>query len=231
MRLTIGVAALAFAALATAAQAQPPYLPLRNDPAPGGITVQGSATIHVPADALRFEARLTARNGRGDSAQMEAETQHLAQALIDNGASGLTRQIEGTLNQNGPAFYVSGMLRHPTLTGAEALLAAAGLTLGADSPLVINYANATLVVDDCTAAEARAGSEAMAAVRRRAASVAREAGVVLGGVVAVSQYALTCATPGAYGLGNYGPVNNRISLDKPFDVPVTVSETVTFAIR
>jgi uncharacterized protein YggE len=93
----------------------------------------------------------------------------------------------------------------------------------------------TLIVDDCSAAEARAQDAVIADARARATLVAHAARVGLGKVVAVYEQlpqSSGCATkpdampPGVsfYGLANQQTFDN-------FDVVFSLNATVSFAIR
>jgi hypothetical protein len=197
------------------------------------ITVGGRATVRVPADRVRFALSIY---GRGASTALDDAGKTIAGILRDHGIADATWTLptSGGVSLERAQGSVIGTMNKPTREKAEALIRDTFKSL---PPSLIAFAQSaqvqtTLLVDDCSAAEARAQAAAIADARARATMVARAAQVGLGKVVAVYEQLpqnFGCATkPDATPFTPYGSPNQ--ALDN-FDVILSLNATVSFAIR
>ncbi len=222
----------------SAAQVPPQRLPPSAGGAPdlNTVTVMGRSTVRIPADRARFSLSIY---GRGASTTLDEAGKTIAAILRDHGVSDATWTLpsSGSVTTQNASGSIVGSLAKPTREKAEALIRD---TFHSLPPSVIAFTqgaqlSTTLIVDDCSAAEARAQEAVIADARTRATLVARAARVGVGKVVAVyEQLPQTsgCATkPDTVpeGLNFYGALRQP-GLDN-FDVIVSITATVSFAIR
>jgi len=230
-----GVPLALLALLPAAAQLVPQRLSAPGGtPEAGTITVGGRATVRVPADRVRFSLAIY---GRGASTTLDEAGKTIAAILRDHGVpdAAWTLPTSGNVSLQSASGSVVGTLVKPTRAKAEALIRD---TFASLPPSVIAFAQSAqvstfLLVDDCSAAEARAQEAAIADARDRATLVARAARVGLGKILAVYEslpQTFGCATkPDTAPTSTYGPSNQQ-ALDN-FDVVLSLSATVSFAIR
>jgi uncharacterized protein YggE len=204
----------------------------RNAPsAPPGIIVPGRATVHVAPDAMHVQIRFFARanaTGINDAGQTVATTMR-ANGIPD---ARWVLPLTGSLSSNTQGAVI-GTIRKPTREGVEALLRriVSALPASLDSVVSNFQISSTLTADDCSSAEARAQSAAMADAKARAGRVAAASGLRLGRIVNVYEGAYY-PSPGCNG-GDTATNAFRPQEDQfgPLDIPLTVSAVVTFALR
>jgi uncharacterized protein YggE len=215
-------------------------VPQRLSPAAGGtpevntITVVGRATVRTPADRLRFALSIY---GRGASTTLDDAGKAIAAILREHGvadAAWVLPTSGGVSLQNANGSVV-GTLAKPTREKAEAIIRGTFQSL---PPSIVAFAqgaqlSTSLMVDDCSAAEARAQEAVIADARQRATMVARAAQLGLGKVVAV--YEPLAQTPGCPTkpdnmLPSVQFSGNQQAPDN-FDVVFSLTATVSFAIR
>ena len=205
-----------------------------------GITVTGHATAIATPDRARVTVQVFGSVGGAPvagSVPLDEAASALIDALKANGVADAHEVLPLTnLNTRSIVPAVVGSVVKPTRARLEEI--ARNVVKAIPDRFAPAFANAQvqvgLFVDDCSADEALAERDAFADAKARAARLASAAGVKLGPVVAISvaQSSLPpgCTTkPDAFENGSMF-LNVGSSGYGPLVVPITVYETVTFAI-
>lgn len=208
-------------------------------PPANAITVTGRATVGAEPDRARVSVTIAANVGIAGAAGVPVDdaANALRDALRQNGVTDPREVLPiGFINARNVVPTVVGTIAKPTRERLEEL--ARNVIKAVPDRYAPAFANSqiaiALVVDDCGPAEARAERAAFEDAKARARRLASAAGVRLGGVIALSEqpsYTTIGCGPRLDGLepnqvlGN--PFNNQYG---PAVVPITVDETVEFAI-
>src|ERR1700694_5275561 len=132
-------------------------------PSANTITVSGRATVRTPADRLRFSLSIY---GRGASTTLDEAGKSIASILRDRGISDATWTLptSGGVSTQNATGAVIGTLAKPTREKAEAIIRGTFAALPASVMAFAQSAqlSTSLILDDCTAAEARAQTAAIA---------------------------------------------------------------------
>jgi uncharacterized protein YggE len=188
----------------------------------GGIAVIGRASERVRADGLRIEATV---QGDADPAERESILARLRGGGIESPQLLITPYV----TQSGSQTIVRGILRHANEAKLADLAKLAGGIFADHSKLRLQSASLIPFLDDCSAVDARVRAAALDDARKRAASIAKSAGVTLGGVAAVTESGSTCVA--GSDLARFGQGAGGFPLELEPAVYVTISENVTFAIK
>lgn len=213
-----------------------PYADAANE----GITVSGHATETATPDRARLTVQVFGSVG-GPAAAGSVPLDDAANALIDalraNGVADAREVLPlANLNTRNVVPAVVATVAKPTRERLEEI--ARNVVKAIPDRFAPAFANAqvqvALFVDDCDTEEARAERDAFADAKARALRLASAAGVKLGPVIAISapqtSLQLACTKPDTVENGSF--VNAQIGTGAygPLVVPITVYETVTFAI-
>jgi uncharacterized protein YggE len=206
-----------------------------------GITVSGHATETATPDRARLTVQVYGSVG-GAATAGSVPLDDAANALIDalraNGVADAREILPlANLNTRSVVPAVVASVAKPTRERLEEI--ARNVVKAMPDRFAPAFANAqvqvALFVDDCDPEEARAERDAFADAKARAMRLASAAGVKLGPVIAIvapqTSLQLACtAKPETVENGSF--VNAQIGTGAygPLVVPITVYETVTFAI-
>jgi uncharacterized protein YggE len=207
-----------------------------------GITVSGHATATAIPDRARVTVQVFGSVGAAPAAgsvPLDDAANALIDALKANGVADAHEVLPlANLNTRSVVPAIVGTVAKPTRERLEEI--ARNVVKAIPDRFAPAFANAqvqvALFVDDCDAAEARAERDAYADAKARATRLASAAGVRLGPVIAISD-AQSSLPPGCTAkpdAGENGPpfinIGNGTGAYGPLVVPITVYETVTFAI-
>ena len=238
MRTAYGILALLFTLAApTAVEAQlgPPVRAMAPQTAANarGITVNGSASTHVPATKAQLTLMFVTRNGK---LALNAQTlQPVIDALV---ASGIPREgIQIPINLTAPGntnnASVTGTVDHPNAEMLKAGVLRVGTAIASMPDVILNSATVRVSADACAAVQDTTRGHAIENAHAKAAAIAKQLGVKLGGVLAVNAYDPQL-TDGAcswqYYIGAFSP-NGPMSADDYVTVPVTSNVTITYGIK
>jgi uncharacterized protein YggE len=200
---------------------------------PQGITVTARGVVAVPADSLRFQVMLHTLNG----ASLDDAGKTVAQTLRQNGVPDALWSIplDGVLTPtSNPA--VTGSIQKPTRDKLEGILRATAAALPASLAASLSPQGSsvswTLKVDDCDPAYGRAAASALVQAHHIAERLARDAGVTLGRLSAISRTELSSGGCGTK--PDDEPTGNQFRRGDAYgnqDVFVSVGLTVTYTIR
>ena len=207
--------------------------PIGSQQLAAGLTVVGRATVAVPADRMRVIVRLTPRNVTYAALDDLAKTVADAMRQAGIGDAHVALPLRGFLGPNSTVAII-GSVGHPTRESVEAILREALKAVPDQTAATLQNAyqvQTSLEVDDCTPAETRAQSAAIADARARAERAAAAAGLRLGGIIAINESGTFA--PAACGAKSDDATPMQFSNDPygSLSVPVSVTATVTFAIR
>ncbi len=203
-----------------------------------GITVIGRGTAAAAPDRARISVQIYGNQGVANAGTLPLA--EAADALVDAlRASGVADVREvlpiGNLSTRSVAPAIVGTIAKPTRERLEAI--ARDVVKSLPDRLAPAYGNVqlqvSLLVDNCAIDEERAERAAFADARSRAARLAAGAGLRLGAVEAIADtqsfIPVGCSSrPDALDSPSNGPPT--IGLYGPLVLPITVNETVTFAI-
>ena len=220
----------AFGAASSAAGAQNLIAP--GAPNVAGITVTGRATVSVAPDRLSIVVRLFPHNVTYAALDDLAKT--VAGALRGAGVTDahVALPVLGSLGQNSTVAVI-GTVSRPTREAVEAIARATlkAIPDATATALQNGYqVQTSLAVDDCAAAEQRAQNEAFADAKARALRAAAAAGVQLGAVLAMNEGGFAGSPACRSGDEAFVNVGNSDAYG-PLSVPISLSLTVTFALR
>jgi uncharacterized protein YggE len=207
-----------------------------------GITVTGHATATATPDHARVTVQVFGSVGGAPvpgSVPLDDAANALIDALKANGVADAHEALPFTnLNTRSVVPAVIGTVAKPTRERLEEI--ARNVVKAIPDRFAPAFANAqvqvALFVDDCSADEARAERDAFADAKARAMRLASAADVKLGPVIAISatQSSLPLGCTAKPDNGENGPVfvntQNGTGAYGPLVVPITMYETVTFAI-
>lgn len=224
--------------LSSAAAQNPPGAGRLGTPN-GGITILGRGTAAATPDRAHVSIQVFGNPGPQSASPVSLEdaANALRSALQANGVQDAREVVPiGNLSTRNLAPVVVGTVAKPTRERLEAI--ARNVVKALPDRLAPALANTqiqvALLVDDCSPDEARAERAAFADARSRAGRIAATAGLRLGGVeaiVATQTFLPTgCETkPDTIDGPATGPPPFP-SLYGPLALPITVNETITFAI-
>jgi len=184
------------------------------------ITVQGRATLRVPADGVRIEAFV---NGFSDSTDEAAIVSRLRAGGLES-PEVLSPSYFGNQNQQ---TIVRAFLRRPTPQRLNSIGKLAASILAEHPSLKLQNGNLTPFLDDCAGPESKVRRAAIDDARRRALEIAQASSVTLGQITSVNEVSTAfCPTvsPGYPSFGNGGAIEREPA------VYFTMSESVSFSI-
>jgi len=228
-RTIIGLLLLLAAGRGAEAQVSPAAAPPSR-----GVTVVGHGSVSVPPDRARLVVRLFANQRPGTPAgSLDEAGKTIANALRTAGVrdAAYVLPLAGTIGP-GSSPAVVGTVSKPTRESAERMTRDVFANLPESLPGVVSFQiTSALIVDDCSAAEARAQTAAIADARARAERAASAAGLRLGAIESVNE-SMTFPSPGC-GAPNGAPLGFNGGQDEygPLAVVVSVTATVTFGLR
>jgi uncharacterized protein YggE len=207
-----------------------------------GITVSGHATATATPDHARVTVQVFGSVGGAPvagSVPLDDAANALIDALKANGVADAHEVLPFTnLNTRSVVPAVVGTVAKPTRERLEEI--ARNVVKAIPDRFAPAFANAqvqvALFVDDCSAEEARAERDAFADAKGRAGRLASAAGLKLGPVMAISaaQSSPPIGCTAKPDNAENGPVfinaQNGTGVYGPLVVPITINETVTFAI-
>ena len=205
----------------------------------GGITVLGRGTAAATPDRARISIAVFGNVSpqSTSAAPLDDAANALRSALQSSGVQDARIVLPiGNLNTRNVTPAIIGTLEKPTRERLEAVARAVVKALPERvTPALANaQIQITLLVDDCAPEEARAERAAFADARNRAGRLAAAAGLRLGSVEAINAtpnfLPAGCSTkPDTIDASGNGPPPFP-SYYGPLTLPITVNETVTFAI-
>jgi hypothetical protein len=173
------------------------------------ITVQGRATLRVPADGVRIEAFV---NGVSDNTDEAAIVARLRAGGLESPEVPSSSYF-GNQNQQ---TIVRAFLRRPTPQRINALGKLAASILAEHPGLKLQNGNLTPFLDDCAGPESKVRRAAIDDARRRALEIAQASSVTLG--------QLTSVNDPSFGNGGGGAIEREPA------VYFTMNESVSFSI-
>lgn len=209
-----------------------PALPVvPNGTPPPGIIVQGRGVVRAPADTLRFNATLGGRNTPNNAVDTSGAGNAIVEALKRGGVADATVALlpNGQLSAYSPTI-VTGSIRKPTRERVSELFAQAVSAAGPFPSVQLQNVNFMLIVDDCSAAESRAATAAIADARTRAQRFAAAAGASVGRVLSMNVSGVpsgSCATrPDQLVNSGFGQIDPSGSSD----VAIAANVVITYAL-
>ena len=208
--------------------------PIASNPSAqrNGITVSASGLEHVDATSARVTLRLGSRTNAliYNAAVLVPVVDAMVKAGVDRSSIQLPPNFQAPGNSSFAS--IAGTVAHPTVDAMQGAVASVGAAIVAIPGAVLQEVQVALRADDCQAQQTRARSVAIAEAQAKAAAIAKQLSVKLGGVVSVSSSDQTqpdgsCAN--SYSVSPYGP-----SMDRPAEylsIPVYSSVTITYAIH
>jgi Protein of unknown function (DUF541) len=234
---------LAFAAfypIVAGAQVAPPIRGLQpavSSANTHGITVNGTSVLRVPASSARITLQITSADNK--TVLTQAELGPLVDALVKAGAERSSVQLPLAFAAGGysNSATVSAIVERPTVDMMRGGIATVGAAVAGMKDVRLNSAQVQLNNDDCSQTLVKVRASAIASARTKAASIAKQLGVTLGGVVNVNAFDPgsadgSCASQ--YWVGpmgaQFGPGAENTDSDY-VSVPVTSNVTITYAIK
>ena len=198
-----------------------------------GITVSASASQRVPAATARISLHLGSRNNA-----LVYNTQVLQPVVDALVASGVDRgSIALPLNFQGPGnatfATISGDVANPSIDQMQKGIMTVGAAIVAIPGAMLQDVQVTLRASGCSAAQSQARAESISEAHDKAVAIAKQIGVKLGAVVALTSNDQTLTDggcTGSYSISPYGPS----MMVKPSDylmINVFSSVSITYAIR
>jgi len=208
-----------------------------------GITVMGRGVVRVPPDRMRivvhfFQARVSSAPSAPSTPSLTMPVDDVgrlvAQTMRANGVPDAQWQyaLVGNFTPATTSGFIEGTIAKPTRESVEAI--ARKIFASLPESLSTSGQNAqiqiSLQLDDCAAAEARAQQAAMADAHARAAATAHAFGVRLGPIFAVNE-SQTFPSPACDTQSENAGVTFNGGTSGTLSVPITVTATVTYALR
>ncbi len=196
-----------------------------------GITVNASATGKVTAAS----ARITLRLGSRTTAPLFNRTvlQPVIDALIASGVERSSIELPPNFSApgNAPFASISGTVPHPIPESIDKGVSSVGAAIANIPGAALQDAQIMLQAPNCAPAETQARDAAIAQAHDKAASIAKQIGANLGGVLSITANDRsapdgTCTT--TYAISPFG---NAVEHKDYLMIPVHSSVSITYAIR
>lgn len=232
-RASLAILAMLFFPSTASAQVRPNPLPPATAPVRSpGITVAASAVETLEATSARISLRLGSRNNAliYNSQVLQPVIDALVQSGVDRNSIQLPLNFQGPGNA---AFAtISGEISHPSTESMQRSISTVGSAIVAIPGAVLQDVQITLQAENCTEAQAKARSAAIAQARSKAQSIAKQIGVSLGSVTSISAFDQStqdnsCST--SYSLSQYGTPFTKS--EDYITIRVFANVSMTYAIR
>lgn len=240
MKKALVLLALA-AALPVAAGAQiAPPIRVAQPAAPAnghGITVNGSSNVRVAASSARITLDVASTTNKGTLTQQTLAP--LVDALVKAGAERSSVQLPLAFSAGAYSNVatVTAVIANPSVETMRSGIATVGAAVAGMNDIRLNSARIELRNADCTQSLEKARANAIDAAHSKAALIAKQLGVALGGVVNVNAFDQgnpdgSCASQYFVGpMGAQFPQGGDTTDADYVTVSVTSNVTITYAIK